>query len=225
MAFKPKTKTKTKTKMSSEMNLYIPYVFTTVSDEKIKHVIEKQECLGTVSKIDIVERVDDKTGKPFNMAYVHMAEWNRTTNAFDTMNEIRKNGKKIVYYTQNKKGPYWSLVENTYKAKPKTANITTPPKLVRSDPFTTPELSRSDSIGECPGAPLREEDMYAYASQMPSCATANLAETFECVANEDVEYETDGLVHESYVMQLENEVAMLRNLIVQMQINAYGMGV
>ena len=209
--------------MSSDMNLFIPYVFTTIGQEKIKEVIEKQECLGTVEKIDIVERIDDKTGKPFNMAYVHMKEWNHTHHSVETINEIRKNGKKIVYYTQNKKGPYWSLVENTYKAKPNAkpaANITTPPKLVRNDPFTTPELSRADSIGECPGAPLREEDLYAYASQMPSVAATNLAESFEAV-----EYETVGLVHESYVTQLENEVAMLRNLIVQMQMQAYGMGV
>ena len=211
--------------MSSNMNLFIPYVFTTIGQEKIKEVIEKQECLGTVEKIDIVERIDDKTGKPFNMAYVHMAEWSHTHHSVETMNEIRKNGKKIVYYTQNKKGPYWSLVENTYKAKPKAsaAVVTTPPKLVRNDPFTTPELSRADSIGECPGAPLREDDLYAYASQVPS-APANLADQFAVVA-EDVEYETDGLVHESYVMKLENEVAMLRNLIVQMQMQAYGMGV
>lgn len=211
--------------MSSNMNLFIPYVFTTIGQEKIKEVIEKQECLGTVEKIDIVERIDDKTGKPFNMAYVHMAEWSHTHHSVETMNEIRKNGKKIVYYTQNKKGPYWSLVENTYKAKPKAsaAVVTTPPKLVRNDPFTTPELSRADSIGECPGAPLREDDLYAYASQVPS-VPANLADQFAAVA-EDVEYETDGLVHESYVMQLENEVAMLRNLIVQMQMQAYGMGV
>ena len=207
------------------MNLFIPYVFTTIGEQKIKEVIEKQECLGTVEKIDIVERVDDKTGKPFNMAYVHMAEWNHTHHAIETMNEIRNNGKKVVYYTQNKKGPYWSLAENTYKAKakPKTAMLTTPPKLVRNDPFTTPELNCSDSIGECPGAPLREEDLYAYASQT-SCAPVNLADQFAAVAN-DVEYETDGLVHESYVTQLENEVAMLRNLIVQMQMQAYGMGV
>jgi hypothetical protein len=59
---------------------------------------------------------------------------------------------------------------------------------------------------------------------MPSSAPANLADQFAAAA-EDVEYETDGLVHESYVTQLENEVAMLRNLIVQMQMQAYGMGV
>ena len=211
------------TKMSS-MNLFIPYVFTTIGQEKIKDVIEKQECLGTVEKIDIVERIDDKTGKPFNMAYVHMAAWNHTHHSVETINEIRKNGKKIVYYTQNKKGPYWSLVENTYKAKPKAsaAVVTTPPKLVRNDPFTTPELNRADSIGECPGAPMRQEDFHAYASQMPS---SNLADQFECEADDEVEYETDGLVHESYVTQLENEIAMMRNLIVQMQMQAYGMGV
>ena len=209
------------------MNLFIPYVFTTIDQEKIKEVIEKQECLGTVEKIDIVERIDDKTGKPFNMAYVHMKEWNHTQHSAETMNEIRKNGKKIVYYTQNKKGPYWSLVENTYKAKSTAkpaANIATPPKLVHNDPFTTPELIRGDSnsIGECPGAPLRQEDFYAYASHMPS---SNLTERFESAAEDDVAYETDGLVHESYVTQLENQIAMMRNLIVQMQMQAYGMGV
>lgn len=205
--------------MNSEMNLYIPYVFTTIGEQKIKDVIEKQECLGTVDKIDIVERVDDKTGKPFNMAYVHMKEWNHTHSAVETMNEIRKNGKKTVYYTQNKKGPYWSLVENTYKAKTKKSTVTTPPKLVRNDAMTPPKLIRTESIGECPGAPLREEEMYAYASQMPSCATNLFAEMEEgeCC-------ETDGLVHESYVTQLENEIAMLRNLVVQMQMQAYGMG-
>ena len=203
------------------MNLYIPYVFTTIGEQKIKDVIEKQECLGTVAKIDIVDRVDDKTGKPFKMAYVHMAEWSRSTNAFETMNEIRKNGKKVIYYTQNKKGPYWSLVENTYKEKTKKAAITTPPKLLRNDAafMTPPDLIRTESIGECPGAPLREEEMYAYASLMPSCATNLFAEMEEgeCC-------ETDGLVHESYVTQLESEIATLRNLVVQMQMQAYGMG-
>ena len=210
------------------MNLFIPYVFTTIGQDKIKDVIENKECLGTVEKIDIVERIDDKTGKPFNMAYVHMKEWNHTHHSVETMNEIRKNGKKTVYYTQNnKKGPYWSLVENTYKAKPK-ANVavivTTPPKLVRSEPqclYTTPSLTRESSIGECPGAPIRQEDFYAFAMQTPSAV--NLTEKFDAAA--DVEYETDGLVHESYVTQLESEVAMLRNLIVQMQMQAYGMGV
>ncbi len=204
--------------MSSTMKLFIPYVFTTVGEEKIKYVIEKQECLGTVEKIDIVKRTDDKTGKPFNMAYVHMSEWNHTATAVDAMNTIRKEGKKIVYYTQNKKGPYWSLVEDTYKPKPKaTKEVVSPPRLVRNEAVTPPEFIRADSIGECPGAPIKEEqEMYEFVTMPPM----NLEERFDSEA--DVVYETDGLVHENYVTQLEKEIAMLRNLVIQMQMQAFG---
>jgi hypothetical protein len=195
------------------MNLFIPYVFTTIGEEKIKDVIEKQECLGTVKKIDIVERVDNKTGKPFNIAYVHMTEWNRTQHAVDALNQIRNEGKKVVYYTQNKKGPYWSLVEDTYKQE------TMPPQLVRSNAVSlmTPELNHSDSI----------PDMMSPVNLIEQFDTEFEAEFDAAFESEigtviDAEFETDGLVHESYVTHLENENMMLRNCIIQMQMQAYG---
>ena len=196
---------------------FIPYSFTTVTADNIKDVIENKERLGLVDSVDIIERVDDKSGKPFNMAYIHMKELNNDAHTLEVLHEIKMNGKKTIYYENEnknknkKKGPYWSLVENTYKNK----NTIAIPKLVRNDAqmiYTTPEpMSRASSIGECPDAPLRK----LFARQMPPPLDLNLCfnSCSDCIYECCCDYETDGLVHESYVKKLESEIARLRQRI------------
>ena len=193
---------------------FIPYSFTTVTADDIKGVIENKERLGVVERVDIIERVDDKSGKAFNMAYIHMKELNSDAHTMEVLHEIKTNGTKTIYYTnRNEKGAYWSLVENTYKNKNKAPIVATPPpipKLVRNDAqrlYTTPEpLSRESSIGECPGAPER---LYGFNHELPPPLDLSLCFNscsdciYECCC------ETDGLVHESYVKKLEAEIAQL----------------
>ena len=199
---------------------FIPYSFTTVTADNIKDVIENKERLGVVDHVDIIERVDDKSGKPFNMAYIHMKELNNDAHTMEVLHEIKTNGKITIYYenkNKNKnKGPYWSLVENTYKNKNAVAKmdaIPPIPKLVRNDAqriYTTPEsMSRASSIGECPGAPER---MLGFNRELPPPLDLNLCfnSCSDCIYECCCDYETDGLVHESYVKKLEAEIERLR---------------
>ena len=205
---------------------FIPYSFTTVTADDIKDVIENKERLGVVDRVDIVERVDDKSGKPFNMAYIHMKELNSDAYTMEVLHEIKTSGKRTIYYKNKNKGPYWSLVENTYKNKnkaPITHSIPIP-KLIRNDAqmlYTTPEpLSRASSIGECPGAPER---LSGFTGQFP--IPMDLNERFnscsDCIYECCCDYETDGLVHESYAKKLEAEVAQLRERVDQLEENLF----
>jgi hypothetical protein len=202
---------------------FIPYSFTTVTADNIKDVIENKERLGVVDSVDIIERVDDKSGKPFNMAYIHMKELNNEAHTMEVLHEIKTNGKKTIYYKNKNKGPYWSLVENTYKHKNTTTKmdvIPPIPKLVRNDAqriYSTPEpMSRASSIGECPGAPER---LSRFAGQLPPPLDLSLCfrSCSDCIYECCCDYETDGLVHESYVKKLEAEIAMLRNRICELE--------
>jgi len=213
--------------MNCKMNIFIPYIFTTIGEDKIKHVIENQELLGTVEKIDIIEKFDGKTGKPFNLAYVHMSTWNHTQNAVDTINEIKNNGKKIVYYTQNQKGPYWSLVESTYKNKKHnmvSSEFPPPLKLVRHKRISQ-LIHEFDS---CPcNSPVYDANIMPTAINLTSIFDSAFDSEFE---NEfEPELETDGLVHESYVVKLETEIETLRHIIHDMHNTmieeTYGCGV
>ena len=205
---------------------FVPYCFTTVTADDIKDVIENKERLGVVDRVDIVERVDDKSGKPFNMAYIHMKELNSDAYTMEVLHEIKTSGKRTIYYKNKNKGPYWSLVENTYKNKnkaPITHSIPIP-KLIRNDAqmlYTTPEpLSRASSIGECPDAPER---LSGFTGQFP--IPMDLNERFnscsDCIYECCCDYETDGLVHESYAKKLEAEVAQLRERVDQLEENLF----
>ena len=211
---------------------FIPYAFTTVTADDIKDVIENKERLGVVERVDIVERVDDKSGKPFNMAYIHMKELNADANTMEVLHEIKTNGKKTIYYKNKNKGPYWSLVENTYKNKNTVTKtdvrdvFPTPPKLVRNDAqrlYTSPEmLSRESSIGECPGAPGRMLGL-GFNRELPPPLDLSLCfnSCSDCIYECCCDYETDGLVHESYVKMLEAQVAQLRDRCDQLEENLF----
>jgi hypothetical protein len=205
----------------STSSMFIPRVFFEVPSEQIKDVIQDQEGLGVVEKIDLVERTD-AFGKLYNMAYIHMRSWNKSVRAQEFLKAINDGEKKVVYYDsenrRNGKGPYWTLLKNKL-SQPQQAPMpevpfTTPPRLVRNDVHHIPELHRECSIGEnfdmFPGAPTKlkrcnTEITYSTPVNLFNCADNLIdAEYAERLEREIVTLNCviDGLMH---------EIAMLKN--------------
>jgi hypothetical protein len=103
-------------------NLYISYVYSGVTAEKIIDVIQNYELLGTVDRVDLVPAKNQSAGKAHNMAFVHMRSWFDNKHAQKTLNAIRAGEKHKIYYesfTRTTTGPepFWTVIQNT-KAKP-----------------------------------------------------------------------------------------------------------
>ena len=197
------------TKMSTSM--FIPRVFFEVPSEQIKDVIQDQEGLGVVDKIDLVERTD-AFGKLYNMAYIHMRSWNSTERAQEFLRAINSGEKKVVYYDSenrsNGKGPYWTFLQNKLslpapvQAPMPALEFITPPRLVRNDVPHIPELHRECSIGDnydmFPGAPTKLKRCNTEATYSKPVNLFNEAVT---------------LVDADYAERLEREIATLNCVI------------
>jgi len=59
--------------VNQSQSLFIPYVFSNISEERIRSVFESVD-LGNVKRVDFVEKTD-KNGKNYNTAYVHFNYW------------------------------------------------------------------------------------------------------------------------------------------------------
>jgi hypothetical protein len=206
--------------------MFIPRVFFEVPSEQIKDVIQDQEGLGVVEKIDLVERTD-AFGKLYNMAYIHMRSWNSTERAQEFLRAINSGEKKVVYYDsenrRNGKGPYWTLLQNKLsqqapvQAPMPELELLTPPRLVRNDVPHIPHLHRECSIGDnydmFPGAPtkLKRSNTESRPTQLMRCNTEatyynplNLSNSFN---------EALTLVDADYAERLESEIATLNCVI------------
>lgn len=108
--------------MTTVTNLYISYVFSGITAEKITDVIQNYELLGTVDRVDLVPAKNQSAGKAHNMAFVHMRTWFNNEHAQKTLKAIRAGEKHKIYYesftkTTTGREPFWTVIQNT-KAKP-----------------------------------------------------------------------------------------------------------
>ena len=208
----------------STTSMFIPRVFFEVPSEQIKDVIQGQEGLGVVEKIDLVERTD-AFGKLYNMAYIHMLSWNETERAQEFLRAINAGEKKVVYYDsenrRNGKGPYWTLLKNKLSLPPAPMpelEPLTPPKLVRNDArCCMPELQRECSIGENydmlpqPAAPRK---LQRCNTELMRCNTELMrCNTDSTPTNLMNRFFNESLVDTEYVERLESEISMLNCVI------------
>jgi hypothetical protein len=197
----------------SASSMFIPRVFFEVPSEQIKDVIQDQEGLGVVEKIDLVERTD-AFGKLYNMAYIHMKSWNNTERAQEFLSAINSGEKKVVYYDsssskrRNNKGPYWTFLQNKLSLPAPAApqmEFLTPPRLVRNEVPHIPELHRECSIGE-------NYEMFPCApTKLMRC---NTEATYSKPVN--LFNESHALVDAHYAERLEREIATLNCVIDQL---------
>lgn len=80
----------------SEPSLCIPRVFNNITEQRIRKVFE-EIALGKISRIDIVERKNEK-GDAFKRVYIHFSKWFLSEDAQSARNKIISGKEiKIVY--------------------------------------------------------------------------------------------------------------------------------
>jgi hypothetical protein len=97
--------------INNQMSLYIPHVFSNVTNERIAHVFESL-YFGRVSHIDVVKKTN-KNGENYNSVYIHFSKWfnNTTTCAFQERVLDPNREARVVY----DEPWYWIVLENKGK--------------------------------------------------------------------------------------------------------------
>ena len=97
-------------------SLFFPYLKASVDVDQIISVLNGFHQLGVVGKIDMLARTDKKTGAKYNMAYVHMIEWNTTSPYVQSflagLADADQPNKLFINERE-----YWTVLENKYEDK------------------------------------------------------------------------------------------------------------
>jgi len=98
----------------SIMSLYIPYVFSNVTKDKIIYTFEFHLRLGHIKDVDLVGKIDKK-GKTYYSAYIHFEEWYNNDKATRFIERIKNPSQetRVVYDTPEPW--FWVVVENKNK--------------------------------------------------------------------------------------------------------------
>lgn len=110
-------------------SLFFPYLKASVDADQIISVINGHHNLGIVGKIDMIARTDKKTGAKYNMAYVHMIEWNKESpyvQSFLAGLALADQPNKLFISDRE----YWTVLENKYEDKKVINNAKKVPKQV-----------------------------------------------------------------------------------------------
>ncbi len=97
-------------------SMFFPYLKASVDVDQIISVLNGFHQLGVVGKIDMVARTDKKTGAKYNMAYVHMIEWNTASpyvQSFLAGLALADQPNKLFINDRE----YWTVLENKYEDK------------------------------------------------------------------------------------------------------------
>jgi len=97
-------------------SMFFPYLKASVDVDQIISVLNGFHQLGVVGKIDMIARTDKKTGAKYNMAYVHMIEWNTESpyvQSFLAGLALADQPNKLFINDRE----YWTVLENKYEDK------------------------------------------------------------------------------------------------------------
>lgn len=91
------------------LSLFIPYVFSNITQERIARVFENN-LLGVVDHVDLVRKTD-KNGKTYNAAYVHFSHWFNNSVAENFQERVLSPDKeaRVVYDDPW----FWIVLQNT----------------------------------------------------------------------------------------------------------------
>lgn len=122
--------------MTNNTSMFFPYLKASVDVDQIIAILNGFHQLGVVGKIDMLARTDKKTGAKYNMAYVHMIEWNMESQYVQSflagLADADQPNKLFINERE-----YWTVLENKYedkkltnaprKAPRPTAEVAAPP--------------------------------------------------------------------------------------------------
>jgi hypothetical protein len=183
--------TTTNHKMTS---LFVPRIFKSVDEARIRKVVEQDHKLGVVESIDLVPK-SAEDGKTYNSAYIHMSSWNHDDKTEKFLSDLQDpNTQTQLIYD---KPWFWIVLLNTSVKKPKFVKKQT------VGPPNSPDQGFAKA--KPPGAPIK-------ASKKPrsiltdAVSIRNLEQIF--VEQDD---ESMNLVDADYVYHTEQDNTSLRN--------------
>jgi hypothetical protein len=122
---------------TNNTSMFFPYLKASVDVDQIISVLNGFHKLGVVGKVDMVSRTDQKTGAKYNMAYVHMIEWNMESQyvqQFLAELAIPNHPNKLFINERE----YWTVIENKYEEKKLTNAPRKAPKQVEAPVVAAP---------------------------------------------------------------------------------------
>jgi len=223
-----------------KVSLFIPMVFPSITEKKIKEVFHLQQ-IGDIGRVDFVEKIDG-VGKKYKHAYIYFNQWysNKTANGF--YDKVCGNSgiqTRIVYDDPW----YWIVRKNSMISRPSTnkSSRLIPSQVIRrafgivkSTPATT--IQRNNVIiddreqWECKR--IAKDVLYFGAStskpiQIPATESTNLVSEDYVKHIEEMNADLldkiqlletkTGVVSEDYVARLETANAELLVRIVELE--------
>ena len=102
--------------MTNNTSMFFPYLKASVDVDQIISILNGFHQLGVVGKIDMVARTDKKTGAKYNMAYVHMIEWNMESPYVQQfLADLAQPDQPNKLFINDRE--YWTVLENKYEDK------------------------------------------------------------------------------------------------------------
>jgi hypothetical protein len=202
----------TTTTTTTTGGLFIPYVFPSIDEGKIREVMN---AYGTIKNIHFNPKVD-ADGRKYNQVFINFEEWNEKSETNKMLDELATNGKTHVYYDEKW---YWIVLFNTSKrSKDDDANKENRPpnKVLAKSAPSTPTTAAAWTVV---GAPKKAKSKKNFDIELGGGGGA--AAAMEAEAESLIPVEDFSLVDADYVYKLEednkNLTAEIRRLIAQQE--------
>lgn len=101
----------------NEPSIVLPYVYTDVLDEHIEAIVGTELELGVIASISRIEKENYKTGRKFNVVFIHFETWNSTELASKVRQQLLNEQEARIYHDQF--DHYWKARAYVPKEKPK----------------------------------------------------------------------------------------------------------
>ena len=203
---------------TNNTSLFIPRVFTSVSEVTIRKVIEQDHGLGVVETIDMIPKKGDD-GKTYNSIYIHMSSWSADEKTSKFLEHLKDTTKKtqLVY----DEPWFWIVLENTSAKKNAAPNkipkktLLQKKKVDPAAPPNSPEVGRKQQA-KTPDAPRKAAKL---SSILTDAESIRNLEQCDFAGDDD----TMNLVDADYVYYLEQDNTQLRNSGAWLQQQNFGM--
>lgn len=100
----------------TEPSIVLPYVYTDVPDEKIQALVGSELELGEIASISRIEKENYKTGRKFNVVFIHFKTWHSTDLASKVRQQLLNDQEARIYHDQY--DHYWKARAYVPKEKP-----------------------------------------------------------------------------------------------------------
>ena len=119
--------------MASNYSVYIPRVFSNITEDKIRNIFTKMD-IGEVSRVDFISKENSK-GDKYNMVFVWFSHWNDTNSAAMNLKENIEDPNTQAKFVYDDPW-YWILLPNTSKSE--TSTVDEPANTVQQQPVQQP---------------------------------------------------------------------------------------